>query len=94
MNQFHEIIQNVSLTEKSAVLADGLNKYVFRVQPSATKVQIKGAVEGLFGKKVVSVNTANYAGKSKRQRTASAGRKAHWKKAIVTLRKGDKIDLA
>jgi len=51
-------------------------------------------VEKLFGKKVLDVNTANYAGKKKRQRQASYGRTAHWKKAIVTLKAGDKIDLA
>ena len=71
-----------------------LNKYVFCVNPAANKVQIKHAIEKLFGKKVLDVNTCNYAGKAKRQRTASYGRTAHWKKAIVTLKEGDKIDLA
>ena len=44
-------------------------------------------------KKVVSVNTSNYAGKKKRERRADFGRKPHWKKAIVTLKEGEKIDL-
>ena len=48
----------------------------------------------IFGKKVVGVNTANYAGKARRQRTPNAGRTAHWKKAIVRLAPGEKIDLA
>ena len=47
----------------------------------------------LFKKKVVAVNTCNYAGKKKRERTADFGRKPHWKKAIVTLKEGEKIEL-
>ena len=70
------------------------NKYVFRVNPKANKLQIKDAIEKLFKKSVVSVNTCNYAGKKKRERTASFGRKANWKKAIVQLKSGDKIELA
>ncbi len=94
MNEPCDIIQTVCLTEKATLLADSLNKYVFRVSPHANKIQIKAAIETLFKKTVVSVNTANYAGKKKRERTASFGRKPHWKKAIVTLKAGDKIDLA
>lgn len=93
MNEHFDIIQTASLTEKASVLSEKLNKYVFRVAPRANKVQIKAAIEKLFGKKVVAVNTCNYAGKKKRQRTANFGRKPHWKKAIVTLKEGDKIDL-
>ncbi|MEY3479838.1 MAG: ribosomal protein, partial [Verrucomicrobiota bacterium] len=47
----------------------------------------------LFQKKVASVNTANYAGKKKRERRADFGRRPHWKKAIVTLKEGEKLDL-
>ena len=93
MNEPHDIIQTASLTEKSTLLSDKLNKYVFRVSPRANKIQIKNAIEKLFQKKVVSVNTANYAGKKKRERRADYGRKPHWKKAIVTLKEGDKIEL-
>jgi large subunit ribosomal protein L23 len=93
MNEPHDIIQTASLTEKSTLLSDKLNKYVFRVRPHANKIQIKNAIEKLFQKKVVSVNTANYAGKKKRERRADYGRKPHWKKAIVTLKEGDKIEL-
>ena len=67
---------------------------MFRVRPTATKIVIILAIEKLFKKTVVAVNTMNYAGKKKRERTASFGRKNHWKKAIVTLKKGDKIELA
>ena len=93
MNEHFDIIQTASLTEKASLLSEKLNKYVFRVAPRANKIQIKAAIEALFNKKVVSVNTANYAGKKKRERRADFGRKPHWKKAIVTLKEGEKIDL-
>ena len=94
MNEPYDIIDTVRLTEKATLLAERENKYVFRVRPSATKPQIKAAIEKLFKKSVVAVNTCNYAGKKKRERTAAFGRKADWKKAIVTLKQGDKIELA
>ena len=93
MNEPHDIVQTASLTEKSTLLSEKLNKYVFRVSPRANKIQIKQAIERLFQKKVVDVNTCNYAGKKKRERTANFGRRAHWKKAIVTLAEGEKIEL-
>jgi large subunit ribosomal protein L23 len=93
MHEHFDIIETASLTEKSSLLSEKLNKYVFRVSPRANKIQIKAAIEKLFNKKVVAVNTCNYAGKKKRERTANFGRKAHWKKAIVTLKEGEKIDL-
>jgi large subunit ribosomal protein L23 len=94
MNEIYDIIQTVCLTEKATLLSEKENKYVFRVNPKANKLQIKAAIEKLFKKSVVSVNTCNYAGKKKRERTASFGRKANWKKAIVRLKSGDKIELA
>lgn len=94
MKDIYDIVQTVCLTEKATLLSEKLNKYVFRVHPRANKLEIKDAVEKLFKKSVLSVNTCNYAGKKKRERTASFGRKANWKKAIVTLKKGDKIELA
>ena len=93
MNEPYDIIQTASLTEKSTLLSEKQNKYVFRVSPRANKIQIKQAIERLFQKKVVDVNTCNYAGKKKRERTVNFGRRAHWKKAIVTLAEGEKIDL-
>jgi large subunit ribosomal protein L23 len=94
MRSITEIIRCVRLTEKSSVLGDSLNKYVFEVAPSANKIEIRGAVELLFGKKVVSVNTSNHFGKARRRRTAAAGKAADWKKAVVTLAEGQKIELA
>jgi large subunit ribosomal protein L23 len=88
------LIQNIRLTEKAGLLGEKHNQYVFRVDPRANKLQIKKAIEELFGKKVLRVNTSQYAGKKKRERRADFGRRAHWKKAIVTLAEGEKIDLA
>jgi large subunit ribosomal protein L23 len=93
MNDHYDLIQTVRLTEKQSLLTEKLNKYVFQVSPRANKIQIKQAIERLFNKKVVAVNTCNYAGKKKRERRADFGRKAHWKKAIVTLQEGEKIEL-
>ena len=93
MNEVHDHIQSVLLTEKATLLSEKLNKYVFRVSPAANKLQIKRAIEIIFKKKVVDVNTANFAGKKKRERRADFGRRPHWKKAIVTLKAGEKLDL-
>ncbi|MGA0111519.1 MAG: 50S ribosomal protein L23 [Chthoniobacterales bacterium] len=93
MKEPFDIIRTVRLTEKSTVLTEKGNKYVFEVNPAANKLEIKAAIESLFQKKVVSVNTANYAGKKKRERRADFGRRPHWKKAIVTLKEGEKLDL-
>lgn len=92
MHEPFDLVQTVVLTEKATLLSEKLNQYVFRVSPRANKIQIKQAVETLMKKKVVRVNTANYAGKKKRERRADFGRRPHWKKAIVTLAEGEKID--
>ena len=92
MYEPYDLIQTVQLTEKASLLSEKLNKYVFRVNPRANKVQIKQAIELLFKKNVVAVNTSNYAGKLKRVR-GPLGRKPHWKKAIVTLKDGDSIEI-
>lgn len=94
MNEPYDLLGTIRLTEKATLLSEKLNKYVFNVSPRANKLQIKSAIEKLFGKKVLDVNTCNYAGKKKRERRADYGRKPHWKKAIVTLKEGEKIDLA
>ena len=94
MNEPHDIIQTICLTEKAMRLTEKENKYVFRVRPWATKPQIKRAIETLFKKKVVKVNTMNYAGKRRRKRTAAEGFTSDWKKAIVKLADGEKIELA
>lgn len=79
----------IALTEKAAALKDE-NKVIFEVDPAANKIQIKAAVEELFGVKVTSVNTLLQRGKVKRMGRRMAQRR-NWKKAIVTLRAGDEI---
>lgn len=85
----YDIIKNVMITEKSAVLAEQ-KKYVFRVSTDAEKIEIGKAVEALFdGVKVETVNVMNYMGKEKRSgRSSKVGRRPDWKKAIVTLSEG------
>ena len=92
MNTF-EIIRTVRLTEKGTRQGEALNQYTVVADPRANKVQIRQAVQELFKVKVIKVNTLNVRGKSRRQRTAQAGRAPNWKKAIVTLKEGDKIVL-
>jgi len=91
---YHVIIAPV-LSEESTIQMEAHNKYVFKVDPRANKQQIKTAVEQQWPDvRVASVNTMNYAGKRKRRGyAASAGHTAKWKKAVITLRPGDSIDL-
>ena len=92
MNNALSAIEALHITEKGTQLA-GLNKYLFKVDPSANKIEIKQAVENFFKVKVVKVNTMNYTGKKRRERTLHYGKKPDWKRAVVTLREGDKIEL-
>ena len=80
----YDIIIRPVITERSmASVAD--KKYVFEVAPSAGKIEIKKAVEEIFGVKVAKVNTMNVSGKAKRMGAARPGRTKDWKKAIVQL---------
>jgi large subunit ribosomal protein L23 len=93
MKDIYQVIDTVRLSEKATLLAELNNEYVFKVDRKANKLEIKRAVEQLFGVKVEAVRTANYAGKLKRQRRSDAGRTANWKKAIVRLKEGDNLEL-
>ena len=80
----YDIIIRPVITERSmASVAD--KKYVFEVAPTAGKIEIKKAIEEIFGVKVASVNTMNVSGKAKRMGAARPGRTKDWKKAIVQL---------
>ncbi len=92
MNTF-EVIKTVRLTEKGTRQGDTLNQYTVVADRRANKVQIRQAVQELFKVKVLKVNTMNVHGKMRRQRTKQAGQAMDWKKAIVTLKEGDKIVL-
>lgn len=83
------------VTEKMTGLTEKLNQFGFLVRPEANKLQIKAEVEALYNVTVVSVNTANYAGKNKSRYTKAGllnGRTNAVKKAIVTLKEGETID--
>ena len=92
MNSF-EVIKTVRLTEKGTRQGEKYNQYTIVADPRANKTQIRQAVQELFKVKVTRVNTLNVRGKARRKRTAQAGRASNWKKAIVTLKEGDKIVL-
>ena len=79
------------VSEKSYGLLDE-NKYTFLVDPRANKTQIKIAVEQIFGVKVLSVNTINRQGKTRRTRYG-LGRRAHTKRAIISVAPGDRTDI-
>ncbi|NCB18983.1 MAG: 50S ribosomal protein L23 [Bacteroidia bacterium] len=90
-----EILIKPIVTEKMTIQGEKLNRYGFIVDRVANKLQIKLAVEQMYGVKVVDVNTINYYGKRKSRFTKAgllSGRANHFKKAIVTLAGEDKID--
>lgn len=83
------------ITEKAETLSEALNKYSFVVARKANKVEIRKAVENMYGVNVTSVNTAVMPGKAKNRTTKSGvlkGRVAAYKKAVVTLADGEEID--
>lgn len=84
----HDIILKPLVSEKSVATIKS-KKYAFRVHPDANKIDIKNAIEEIFGVKVESVNTVNYMGKMKRQ-GRHEGRESAWKKAYVQLTKESK----
>ena len=90
------IIIKPIVTEKQAAITEKFpNRYGFRVSPDANKLEIKKAVEDMYGVTVESVNTMNYAGKKKSRYTKSGiinGKTSAFKKAIVTLKEGETID--
>ena len=95
MKTSFEILLKPILTEKLTAQEEPLNRYGFLVDRTANKIQIKNAIEDMYGVTVESVNTMRYAGKNKSRFTKSgaiAGRSNAFKKAMVTIRKGDKID--
>lgn len=91
MKANREIIVRPIVTEKMAVLQEEENKVAFEVERSANKIEIRKAIEDRFNVKVKKVATINMKGKLKRMGRFE-GRRSQWKKAIVTLREGFKID--
>lgn len=86
------IIRQAVISEKGTLLRDEENCYVFKVHPSANKIEIKKAIETAFDVKVLNVKTINVKGKTKRLGRFE-GKRSSWKKAMIKLKKGDSIDI-
>ena len=85
----YDIVYSVMITEKATAASETLHKYTFKVNPKANKIEIAKAVMALFEDvKVASVNVMNYEGKLKRAGRGTPGRRADWKRAVVTLAEG------
>lgn len=91
MTQVYKVIRSLLHTEKGTVIAP-FNKYIFEVDGRANKVEIKKAVEDIYKVKVRKVNTMIVPGKWRRVRF-KPGKTPDWKKALVTLQEGQKIDI-
>jgi large subunit ribosomal protein L23 len=87
-----EIVRRALISEKGTQIRTSGNHYLFEVFPDANKIEIKKAVESIFGVKVQRVRTLQVAGKKKRMGVFE-GKRPDWKKAVVTLRKGETIDI-
>lgn len=92
MSQLYNVIKKPLLTEKGTDLKEGMNKYLFEIDRRANKIEVKSAVEKIFNVKVDAVHTISVKGKNKRV-GRSFGKESNWKKAIVTLRAGEKIEI-
>lgn len=88
----YDVVIEPLITEKLSKASEDAGQYGFRVHPKANKKEVKAAVEKIFNVHVISVNTMNVSGKWRRVRHVP-GQTVAWKKAIVTLKKGEKIDL-
>jgi large subunit ribosomal protein L23 len=93
MKYAETIIKKMLVTEKGTRLNATGNQYLFRVDSGANKLEIKKAVETLFKVTVENVRTMTRPGKQKRLRSMQYGHTGRWKRAVVTLKEGDKIDL-
>ncbi|MCK5506640.1 MAG: 50S ribosomal protein L23 [Thermodesulfovibrionia bacterium] len=91
MKTVYNVLVGPMLTERGALMKEQENKLLFKVAKDANKMEIKRAVEEIFKVKVESVATMNYIGKMKRM-GRHMGKRPDWKKAIVTLKEGEKLD--
>ena len=91
MKDTQRVIRRPMVTEKSTRQKEESRQYVFEVNRDANKIEIQSAVERLFKVKVLQVRTSNILGKVKRL-GRRYGKRPDWKKAIVTLKEGDRID--
>ena len=91
-DSIYNVLKRPLVTEKTSENRERSNQYAFEVDVSANKIQIRKAVEEIFGVRVTDVRTINMRGKVKRFRRG-LGKRNNWKKAIVTVRDGEMIDL-
>jgi len=91
VSELWDVLRRPLITEKGTILAES-RQYLFEVHIDSTKAQIKSAVEKAFGVKVDAVNVSTVHGKMRRWKRWSA-RRPDWKKAVVTLKVGEKLDL-
>lgn len=89
--RMYKVIVGPHVSEKSTLVGDAANQFVFKVAPDASKAEIKSAVEGLFKVSVVGVQTLNMKGKTKRT-ARGMGKRSGYKKAYVKLAEGQTID--
>ena len=89
---YYQIIKKPLHSEKSVEDRESANSYHFRVDKKANKIQIKEAIEKLFDVKILNVRTMNRGGKKRKYRN-KVYKTSGWKKAVVTLKEGDRIDL-
>jgi large subunit ribosomal protein L23 len=94
MKPAYEVLKTIRLTEKSNLQSSTFGQYTFEVFPEATKQHIRSAVEATFKVAVKRVNIVNVKGKPKRGRDGRPTVRGDYKKAIVTLKQGDKIELS
>lgn len=91
MKSKFNLIEQPHITEKVLFLKEENNQVVFQIRPDTNKVELKNAIESIFGVTVLGVRTMNVIGKKRRQ-GLSEGKRADWKKAVVTLKEGDTIE--
>jgi len=91
MKSIYEVIKSPWITEKGTELGEKQNKYVFKVCLNANKIEIRNAIEKIFNVKIKKVNTVKLQGKKKKVRLVE-GKTPDWKKAVITLKEGNKIE--
>jgi large subunit ribosomal protein L23 len=86
------IVISPLVTEKGTIVGEKSNQVVFRIRPGASKDQVRTVIEDMFKVTVIKIRTAKFLGKERR-RGRAIGRRPNWKKAYVTLKQGDRIEI-
>jgi len=91
-NKSLQSVLSPHVTEKATMVADKLNQVIFKVRKTATKMQVKEAIESMFKVDVKAVNLLNVKGKTKKASRNTMGKRADWKKAYVSIQAGQEIN--